>query len=155
MITFENSIVINQSLHDTFVFIANFENTPLWNYYVREVTQLTDGPIGTGTVFHQVRKTDEQDYRIIGFERDRSITIQTTPGSTPEFTIQYEFKPGDNHTTQIITTWQLDLGLNPIVEHLAKRKVAYAVNENQGKLKELLEMGAVVLQDNRHVTIQQ
>ena len=29
MITFENSIVINQPVHDTFAFIANFENTPV------------------------------------------------------------------------------------------------------------------------------
>jgi uncharacterized membrane protein len=154
MITFENNIVIDHPIHDTFAFVADFENTPLWNYYVRNVTQLTDGPIGIGTVFHQVRKSDEQEYRIIEFECDRGIVIQTTSESTPAFSIQYEFEPVGDHATRLTNTWQLDLGVNPIIERLSKQKVASAVSENLGKLKELLETGAVVLHDNRRIVLQ-
>jgi uncharacterized membrane protein len=155
MITFENSIVINQPVHDTFAFIANFENTPLWNYYVRKVTQLTDGPVGIGTWFHQIRKTDEQTYRVVELEHERSITIRTTPGSKPSFTARYQFEQVSDQSMQLTNDWQLDLGINPIIERLAQRRVASAVGENLDKLKELLETGAVLLQDNRHVVLQQ
>ena len=155
MITFENSIVINQPVHDTYNFIANFENTPLWNYYVHKVTQLTDGPIGVGTRFHQIRKTDEQTYRIIEFERDRHITIQTTPESRPVFTARYQFEPVSGQSMRLTNVWQLELGLNPILKHLAKGRIASAFSDNLDKLKELLEFGSVILQDNRHVVLHQ
>jgi uncharacterized membrane protein len=155
MITFENSIVINQPVHDTFNFIANFENTPLWNYYVRKVTQLTDGPIGVGTHFHQIRKTDEQTYRIIEFEHDRSITIRTTPASRPAFTARYQFEPVGGQSMRLTNVWQLALGMNPILEHFAKGQIASAFSENLDKLKVLLESGSVILQDKRHVVLHQ
>jgi hypothetical protein len=154
MITFENSIIINQPVYDIFNFIANFENTPLWNYSVREVIRLTDGPTGAGTIFHQIRKTDEQTYRVIEFERDRSITIRTTPDSQPAFVARYQFEPVNGQSTRLTNIWHLDLGIKPIIERLAKRRIASAFSENLDKLRELLEVGAVVLQDNRHAVLQ-
>jgi hypothetical protein len=63
MLEFENTIRIDRPVDEVFAFLSDFENIPKWNYYVLEVRQLSDNPVGVGTTYHQVRKTDEQDLR--------------------------------------------------------------------------------------------
>ena len=93
MIDFKTDIQIERSTDDVFRFIADFENTPKWNFFVTSVKRLSTGPVGLGTKFHQVRKTDQQEYEVIAFEPPRSVEIQTTAGSEPAFRIRYQFKP--------------------------------------------------------------
>lgn len=59
MLEFENTIRIDRPVDEVFAFLPDFENIPKWNYYVLEVRQLSESPIGIGTTYHQVRKTDE------------------------------------------------------------------------------------------------
>jgi uncharacterized membrane protein len=54
MIEFENTICIDCPIAEVFAFLSDLENIPRWNYYVLEVTKLTGGPIGIGTMHHQV-----------------------------------------------------------------------------------------------------
>ena len=77
MLEFENTIHIHRSLAEIFAFLSDFENIPKWNYYVLEVRQLSEGPTGKGTTYHQVRKTDQQDFRIIEFEPDHTVAVKT------------------------------------------------------------------------------
>jgi len=67
MLEFENTVYIDRPVDEVFSFLSDFENIPKWNYYVLEVRQRSESPIGIGTTYHQVRKTDEQvfsDHRI-------------------------------------------------------------------------------------------
>ena len=67
MLEFENTVYIDRPIGEVFSFLSDFENIPKWNYYVLEVRQRSESPIGIGTTYHQVRKTDEQvfsDHRI-------------------------------------------------------------------------------------------
>jgi uncharacterized membrane protein len=153
LIKFENSIVIRQPLGKVFTFVANFENIPLWNYYVREVRQLTDGPIETGTTYHQIRKVDEQRYYVKEYDPRKHIVVQTLPGESPAFIRDMRFEQ-TRHGTRIIDHWQLDLGRSNLLHMLAQGKVKNAVKENLGKLKDLLEDGAARLQDGRFVTLE-
>ena len=59
MLEFENTIRVDRPIVEVFAFLSDLENIPKWNYYVVEVRKLSDGPIGIGTRYHQVRKTDE------------------------------------------------------------------------------------------------
>lgn len=52
MISFENRVTIHRPLEEVFAFVADFENVPKWNYYVQEVSKLSEGPVGVGTAFH-------------------------------------------------------------------------------------------------------
>jgi hypothetical protein len=83
MLEFENTIRIGRRIDEVFAFLSDFENIPKWNYYVLEVRQLSESPRGTGTTYHQVRKTDQQDFRIIEFEPDHTVTVKTLPQSSP------------------------------------------------------------------------
>jgi len=152
MLEFENTIRIERPVDEIFAFLSDFENIPKWNYYVLEVRQLSERPIGVGTTYHQVRKADQQDFRIIEFEPDHTVTVKTLPQSSPSFERRFTlYEEGD--TTRVRDEWKLDTGRPAVLERLARGRVKSAVAENLAKLKELLEEGRVILQDGRQVTV--
>jgi len=148
MIEFENTIRINRPIAEVFAFLSDLENIPKWNYYVLAVTKLSKGPIGIGTLYHQVRKTDEQDFRITEFEQNHKIVIKTLPQSSPSLEMRLTLYEGGN-TTRIRDEWKLDSGWPAPLEWLGTGRIKSAVAENLTKLKELLEVGQVILQDGR------
>jgi hypothetical protein len=99
-----------------------------------------------------VRKTDEQDFAIIELEPYRKLAIRTLPGSSPKLEMRFELSP-EGTGTLIRDFWKLDSGRPGILEKLAAGQVKSAVAENLEKLKVLLEQGSVVLQDGRHVVL--
>ena len=152
MLEFENTIRIDRPIVEVFAFLTDFENIPKWNYYVLEVRRLSESPTGIGTTYHQVRKTDEQDFRVTEFEANRTIAVKTLPRSSPGFERRFTLYE-EGATTRIRDEWKLDTGRPAILEKLAGGRVKSAVAENLAKLKELLEEGRVVLQDGRQVTL--
>jgi uncharacterized membrane protein len=152
VLEFENTVRIDRPVDEVFAFLSDFENIPKWNYYVLEVRRLSESPIGVGTTYHQVRKTDEQDFRITEFEPNHTVAMKTLPQSSPDLEMRFTLDEEGN-TTRIRDEWKLDTGRPAILERLAGRRVKSAVAENLAKLKELLEEGRVVLQDSRQVTV--
>lgn len=152
MITFDNSIVIDRPVEEVFAFVADFENVPKWNYYVRKVTRTTPDQTGLGATYHQVRQSDVQDYRVIKYEPNEKVVVKTLPPSQPAFEMRFTFEPTGNRT-RILDEWELDTGRPEILERLAAGRVKGAVKENLQKLKELLETGSVDLQDGRRVQL--
>ena len=152
MLEFENTIAIERPIDEVFAFLSDFENIPKWNYYVLEVRQLSESPKGIGTTYHQLRKTDQQDFRIIEFEANNTVALKTVPQSSPSFERRFTlYEEGD--TARIRDQWKLDTGMPALLERLARGRVKSAVSENLSKLKELLQEGSVVLQDGREVTL--
>jgi uncharacterized membrane protein len=149
---FENTIRIERPVEEVFAFLSDFENIPKWNYYVLEVRQLSENPIGVGTTYHQIRKTDEQDFRIIEFEPNHTVAVKTLPQSSPDLEMRFTLYE-EGGTTRIRDEWKLETGTPAILERLLRRRVKSAVAENLAKLKELLEEGRVVLQDGRQVVV--
>jgi uncharacterized membrane protein len=152
MLEFENTIRIDRPVDEVFAYLSDFENIPKWNYFVLEVSQRTDSPIGVGTTYHQVRKTDEQDFRITEFEPNYMVAVKTLPQSSPGFERRFTLYE-DGNTTRIRDEWKLDTGRSAILERLAGGRVKSAVAENLAKLKELLQEGRAVLQDGRQITV--
>jgi uncharacterized membrane protein len=152
VLEFENTVYIDRPIDVVFTFLSDFENIPKWNYYVLDVGQLSESPIGVGTTYHQVRKTDEQDFRIIEFAPDHMVAVKTLPQSSPGLEMRFTLYEEGN-TTRLRDEWKLDTGRPAILERLALRRVKSAVAENLAKLKKLLEEGRVVLQDGTQVTV--
>ena len=152
MLEFENTIPIERPIDELFAFLSDFENIPKWNYYVLEVRQLSESPIGIGTTYHQVRKSDQQDFRIIEFEANNTVAVKTLPQSSPSFERRFTLYE-EGETTRIRDQWKLDTGWSVVLERLAGGRVKSAVAENLAKLKELLEEGRAILQDGRQLTL--
>lgn len=148
MIEFTTHVDIHRRSDQVFAVVMDFENAPKWNHFVTDVTKQSSGPIGIGTVFHQTRKTDQQDYQITEVDPGCSVEVTTTPGSSPAFTRRFELEP-TSFGTRLHDHWQLQTGHHPRLERLATRQIRAAVTENLGKLRELLETGTTQLQDGR------
>jgi carbon monoxide dehydrogenase subunit G len=151
MLEIENTIRVERPISEVFEFLADLENIPKWNYYILDVRKLSDGPIGIGTTYHQVRKTDEQDLRITELEQNHRLTVKTSPQSIPGLEMRFILHE-EGKSTRIRDEWKLDTGLPVLLERLGARRVKSAVAENLAKLKELLEERQVILQDGRKVT---
>lgn len=153
MISFEHSISIEQPLRGVFAFLSDFENIPKWNYYVLSVNKISDGAVGVGTTYRQVRRNDKQVFQITGFVLDTMVAVKTLPKSPLQFERRFTLQARGS-TTQIVDTWDaLDTGKPRFIERLAAGKIRAAVAENLGKLKTLMETGRVTLQDGRTVRL--
>lgn len=148
MLEFENTIRVNRPVTEVFAFLSDLENIPKWNYYVLEVRKTSNGPIKIGTTYHQVRKTDQQDLRIIALEQNHTVAIKTLPQSSPSLEMRFNLYD-EGSTTRIRDQWKLETGQPALLERLAAGKVKSAVAENLSKLKQLLEERHVILQDGR------
>jgi uncharacterized membrane protein len=152
MIEFENRIEIDRPVEEVFRFLADLENLPKWNYFVTRVQKISPGPLAEGAVYHQERKTDIQELRIVELEKDWLLTVETVPPSKPELRRSMTFEE-INGKTRVIDRWSLESGYPRLLQQLARRKVKSAVQDNLLKLKELLEKGRVTLQDGRQVSL--
>ena len=152
MIEFDNTIRINRPIAEVFAFLSDLENLPKWNYFVLKVTKLSNGPIGIGSEYHQIRKTDEQDLRITELDQNQKIVVKTLPQSSLNLEMTLTFQDAGN-ATLVGDKWRLDSGLPAAIEWLGAGRIKSAVAENLAKLKHLLEEGRVVLQDGRQSRI--
>jgi uncharacterized membrane protein len=152
MLEFENTIRVSRPIDEVFTFLSNLENIPKWNYYVLEVRKTSEGPLRIGTTYHQVRKTDQQDFRIIELEQNHAVAVKTLPQSSPGLEMRFTLSEEENSTC-IRDEWKLETGRPALLERLAAGKVKSAVAENLAKLKELLEKGQVILQDGRRAVL--
>jgi len=148
VIEFENTIHVERPIDEVFAFLSDFENLPKWNYFVLRVVKTSAGPVGVGTTYHQVRKTDEQVFRVIEFELNRRLAIQTIPPSSPELEMRFILQ-AEGDSTKVTDVWKLQTGMIGLLERLAAGRVKSAVVDNLRKLKQLLETGRVTLQDGR------
>ena len=46
MQTFENTVTIHRPGEEVFVFLADFENIPAWNYAIEDPSKTSAGPVG-------------------------------------------------------------------------------------------------------------
>ena len=152
MIKFENQITINLPISDVFPFVTNLENIPKWNYFVQSVSKTSPGSSGIGSVYHQVRKNDNQNLKIVELNPNKNLVVETIPPSKPNLHREMVFHARVKSTI-IVDRWELSFGLFGPLEMLAGNRVKSAVNENLIKLKELLETGNTILQDGRSVAL--
>jgi hypothetical protein len=145
---FQNQIDIQRSAREVFVFVAEMRNVPRWNYFVVEVVQETGSGPEEGATYFQTRKSDSQRFSFTQYEQDRSLTVETLPGSRPSFTRHMVLEPTGSGT-RLHDQWTLQTPLPGFLEKMALGRVGDAVAENLGKLKELLETGQTQLQDGR------
>ena len=148
MFSFENVIVINRPVEDVFAFVADLPSIPKWNYYVLSVVPTSPKSGSVGSTYHQIRKDDEQDLRISKLEPNHSLVVETIPPSKPELRREFLFE-AQGQSTRVTDKWQLEMGVPKLLEPLVAKRAKSGVQENLEKLKVLLELGRVTLQDGR------
>lgn len=159
MITFANTLTINRPVEDVFAALTDLPRIPDWNYYVREVRQVTPGPLRAGTVFQQARRDDQQRFQILDLDPSRRLVLETLPGEQPAFhrelTLEPTERPDGRPATRVTDRRQLDTGHPGLLQRLGRAAISRTVADNLHKLAELLETGNTRLQHGRTVEWEQ
>jgi len=141
---FQNTITIERSPAEVFAYLADFEKVPTWNHAIVETTQISEGPVGVGTTYRQVRqlpRPSEERFEVTEFEPEARLSVEGTFGPFPG-RLGYLFEPvaGGTRVTNVVELQPS--GVLRLVGGLATSKLRSAVGANLGKLRELLEGGS-------------
>jgi uncharacterized protein YndB with AHSA1/START domain len=139
--TFENTVMIARPIEDVFAFLSDLENVPKWNYAIVETRKVSAGPVGVGTVYHQVRSVpsrSEERLEITTYTPPRQLAIQGQLG--PFRSRLFYALNATPEGTRITNTVEVELrGPGRLLARVAVPRVREAAAANLRKLKELLE----------------
>ena len=141
MATFENTVVIRRPIEDVFGFLADFENVPRWNDAIVKTHKVSQGPVGVGTIYQQVRSVpswSEERFEVTAYNPPRQLEIQGHLGPFPShLSYALDAVPEGTRLTNAV---ELELrGPGRLLGRVAVPRVRDAVATNLQKLKELLE----------------
>ena len=141
MATFENIVMIRRPIEEVFAFLANFENVPQWNHAIVETHKVSEGPVGVGTIYQQVRSVpsrSEERFEVTAYKPARHLEIRGQLGPFPaRLSYALDAIP---EGTRVTNSVELEpRGPGRLVGRVAVPRVRDAVAANLGKLKELLE----------------
>lgn len=138
---FTNTVVIRRPPREVFRFLADLENIPKWNYAIIETRKTSQGPIGVGTTYRQVRSLpsrSEEALEITEFAPDWRLAIRGGLGPL-RGTLSYTLEAVDEGT-RLTNAGDLEgRGVMKLAAPLAAGRIREAVATNLGVLKELLE----------------
>ena len=138
---FTNTITIARAPDDVFRYLATFENVPRWNPAIIETERTSDGPIGVGTTYRQVRSKPTpavEAFTITRFEPATDLAIEGTIGPF-EGTLSYRLVPSESGTILVNDAHLEGKRVASVVGPLIARRIAGAVADNLNALKRLLE----------------
>jgi uncharacterized protein YndB with AHSA1/START domain len=139
--TFENTVMIARPIEDVFGFLSDLENIPKWNYAILETRKISEGPIGVGTTYHQVRSVpsrSEETLEITTYSPPRQLEIRGQLG--PFWSRLFYALDATPEGTRVTNTVELELrGPGRLLGRVAVPRVREAVAANLRKLKDLLE----------------
>jgi hypothetical protein len=139
--TFENVVTISRPIEDVFGFLTDFENVPKWNYAIVETCKVSDGAVGVGTIYRQVRSVpsrSEESFEVTAFDAPRYLEIRGQLGPFPSrLSYALETTPQGTRVTNLV---ELELrGPGRLLGRVAIPRVRDAVGANLRKLKQLLD----------------
>ena len=141
MMEFSNTITIERSPHDVFVFVSDLENVPKWNHAIVETRKISDGPVRVGTTYRQVRSLpsrSEETLQVTQLEPDRRFAVHGGLGPF-EGALTYEFEE-ISWITRLTNKADLQArGIKKLAAPIVAGRVREAVAANLQTLKRLLE----------------
>jgi hypothetical protein len=84
--SFENTVMIRRPIEEVFGFLADFENIPKWNYAIVETHKVSEGPVGVGTIYQQVRSApsrSQERFEVTAYNPPRQLELQGQLGPFP------------------------------------------------------------------------
>jgi uncharacterized protein YndB with AHSA1/START domain len=141
MATFENVVVIGRPIEEVFAFLSDFENVPRWNHAVVETRKVSEGAVGVGTIYRQVRSVptrSEESFEVTAYDPPRHLEVRGQLGPFPSrLSYALDALPGGTRVTNSV---ELELrGPGRLLGPVAVPRVRDAVGANLRKLKELLD----------------
>lgn len=145
MTKIDHTLVINRPVEDVFAYHDDPDNMPKWETAILVYEQTSEGPIGVGTTFREVRKLMgrrlESASQITAYKVNQTYAIKTTSGPISyEATMTFESVDG---STRIKVVAELEPGgIFKLVEPIFRRVVQKQIEGHLSNLKDLMEAGA-------------
>jgi uncharacterized protein YndB with AHSA1/START domain len=139
--SFENVVTISRPIEDVFGFLSDFENVPKWNYAIVETRKVSEGAVGVGTIYRQVRSVpsrSEESFEVTALDAPRYLEVRGQLGPFPSrLSYALEATPEGTRVTNLV---ELELrGPGRLLGRVAIPRVRDAVGANPWKLKQLLD----------------
>jgi uncharacterized protein YndB with AHSA1/START domain len=139
--TLENTVVIRRPTAEVFGFLADLENLPRWNYAIVETHKISQGPVGVGTIYQQVRSVpsrSEERFEVTAYNPPHQLEIRGQLGPFPaRLAYALDAVP---EGTRVTNSVELELrGPGRLLGRVAVPRIREAVAANLQKLKELLK----------------
>jgi uncharacterized protein YndB with AHSA1/START domain len=133
--------MIRRPIEDVFAFLSDFENVPKWNYAIVETRKVSEGAVGVGTIYQQVRsvpKRSEESFEVTAYNPPRHLEVRGQLGPFPSrLSYALDALPEGTLVTNAV---ELELrGPGRLLGRVVVPRVRDAVAANLGKLKELLD----------------
>ena len=96
MATFQNTVTIARPADEVFEFLADFGNTPAWNYAIARTVQTSPGPARVGATYRQTRtvpRRSEEGFEVTIFAPPSRLAVKEQIGPF-NATSSYLLEPG-------------------------------------------------------------
>jgi uncharacterized membrane protein len=141
IVHFVNVVDVERPMEAVFAYLADFENVPTWNYAIAETEKTSDGPVGVGTTYRQVRtlpSRSEETFEVTVYEPHRSLALSGTLGPFAA-EVGYQLEPSERGTRVTNEVELRPRGIPGMVGQLAGSRVQKGVADNLAELKRILE----------------
>ena len=144
MVHLENKVFISRSPQDVFDYINEPSNSPNYQSGTKSASWVSDGPIGVGstwkTTANILGRELEAELQITDWQPPLQTTFKSINGPIP-FEMTAKVEPKDSGT-MLTFSGKVELsGFFKIAEGLAAKQLEKQMNEDNQKLKKLLESG--------------
>jgi carbon monoxide dehydrogenase subunit G len=133
--------MIARAIEDVFAFLSDLENVPEWNYAIVETRKISEGPVGVGSTYRQVRSVpsrSEERLEITAYDPPRQLEVRGQLG--PFRSRLFYALNATPEGTRVTNTVEVELrGPGRLLGRVAVPRVREAVAANLRKLKEPLE----------------
>lgn len=141
----EYSVVIERSVEDVFTYMTKPENTPKWQSGMLESEQVSEGPMGVGTVFTEVRqmmgRKMAQTMEVTEYEPNRKWSFRSIEAAVPH-EAHLTFEAIEGNTKVSLISLGKPSGFLRLVQPLIGRALRKEFVADFENLKRLLETQA-------------
>jgi carbon monoxide dehydrogenase subunit G len=145
MIKIEHSTVINRPIEEVFAFLEDSNNDPKWQTGVLEVEKTSEGAVGVGTTFREIRKflgrQFETIYEITEHEFNKKLSSKAASGPIP-FMITTTFEAVETGTRVTVVGEAEPGGFFKLGESVISRSFEKSLEADFTSLKAIMEEGA-------------
>lgn len=145
MVTVSASIIVERPVEETFAFVADARNNPLWQSIsgLRETRQLPESPVGVGTqimeTWHFMGVTAHSTCEVTEYEPSRRYARHVLSGPSPITHGTHLFEPVAEGTRWTNTALVQADGAYPVAESVLAAELKRAMEAGMAEAKALLE----------------
>jgi len=138
----EHSVVINRPVEEVFTYVTKPENTPKWQTGMVESEQVSEGSMGVGTIFTEVRqmmgRKMAQRMEVTEYEPNRKWSFRSIEAAVPH-EAYLTFEAIEDNTKVSLTSFGKPSGFFKLVQPLIGRILRKEFVADFENLKKLLE----------------